>query len=1509
MFRRPARILILALSAGNCLSQSIITTKAGTDFVFPTTSIPALGAPIGNVGGVALNNTGALLVTDTYRHLVLRISPQGQLVVVAGNSIQGLSGDGGIATSASLNTPNRIAVDPAGNLFITDTNNHRIRKITPSGIITTVAGNGSPGFSGDGGAATAAALDLPRGVAVDSAGNIFIADYGNNRVRKVDSGGTISTVAGNGNPAYSGDGGSPVQASLNLPQSVAVDKLGNLYIADTGNNRIRKVTPAGFVAGTITTFAGDGNQGYGGDGGKAVDAFLSLPLDVALDSSGNLFIADYLNNRIRKVTADGLIQTVAGNGRRGYDGDGGPATVATLGGPYGITVDSSGTIFLSDFLYTKVRMIAPTGTISTIADNVPHAALSTKTEPAAGQVLLGPDGAAWDQSGNLFISDCSNNRVRKLTPDGNIVTVAGSGLQGFSGDGGIATAASLNCPIGLIFDSAGNLIIADTYNNRIRELRLDGTITTIAGNGDSVYSGDGVSATNAALNLPADVALDANGNLYICEFLGQRVRKVTTAGIISTVAGNGVAGYSGDGGLATNATLNYPSGVGVDAAANLYIADSSNNAIRKVSASGIIATLAGTGAAGFSGDAGPASKASLSYPTSVASDASGNLLVADNGNNRIRRIAPDGTITTFAGNGTRGFSGDGGPPAAASLALPGTAKVSSTGVVAIADSYNNRIRVVLIQAPSAQVTPTALSFSTLSGGTPTAQQSIDVLSSVSGLTFNTSVTGDLGGAWLTVSQASGNTPAMIQLGVDPSQLSPGTYNATVTVTFANATPATQTVQVACVLTGAQSAHLAAPTSALTFSLFQGASTATLQLPVTNTGGGSLSFTAAPVTASGGAWLTVDPTSSAATAAKPVTLTVSANPAGLTPGTYTGGIVIHSSTTGETVTVPVNLTIRAAQPKVVLSQTGLTFTAVAQGGVPLPQSFGILNAGTGSMDWTAQASTLSGSNWLSISQPSGTVVQPLQDVSFVNVIVDASSLQPGDYFGNIQVSASGADNSPQSLVVVLNVLPPGSNPGPEVRPTGLVFTGVAGSESAGSQNVMVSNVSGAPQLTYGSNVAYLPEGNWVTYVPTSANLSPGTPGQIVVQPDFTGLGPNVYRAALTLIFSDGTIRSVSILSVLSAGAASSSSALAAGGRDNVVPRAGEPFAGSCSATSIQILPTNSQQVFTASINQPYPLEVQLVDSCSVPVTPQNSSASVLATFDNGDKAVTLMHTQNGKWTGTWQPQGGGPGSSVRVSITALVVKGNNTLINQANLTGLLVAGADVPLVSSGSVLNGASFAAQETTAPGTLVSLFGSSLASGLTTGSVPLPTVLGGTEILLGGQPLPLQFASDLQINAEIPYQVPVNTQLQLQVRRGTALSVPQSITVASAQPAIFTQDQSGRGQGAIVNTNNMIVDPGAPATAGDTVVIYCTGLGGVNPPIDAGAAAPSSPLSMTANPVTVAIGGLPAQVSFSGLTPGSAGLYQVNAVVPAGVAPGDQVPVVLFVAGQPSPSVTMAVR
>ncbi len=522
---------------------------------------------------------------------------------------------------------------------------------------------------------------------MDAAGNIYIADSTNHRIRKVTAGGVISTYAGNGTSGSAGDGSVAVNGQLSTPTRLALDTANNLYISDMMTHKVRKVSATGM----IYTYAGTGTSGYSGDGGQAIHAKLSQPDGVALDGAGNLYIADYGNYRVRKVTPLGVISTVAGNGTLGFSGDGGPALNAQFGYLNNLTVDSSGVIYASDS-NRCVRKVALNGTITTVLGNGTQ--FGGDGGPATSAILYNPYGAVPGSGGSLYVVDYGNARIRKVAPGGAIATIAGNGASGYSGDGGPAVSAQLNGPIDVAEDPSGNLYIADYGNHTIRKVDTGGIISTFAGTGVPGFAGDGGPAISAQLKYPMGLAVDAAGNVYIADTFNYRIRRVTPAGVISTVVGTGTSGYSGDGGLATGAKLRGPTGLAFDSAGNLYFSDQYNHCVRKVTPAGIISTAAGVcGASGYSGDGGPATLAHLNNPYGAAIDGSGNLLIADDGNARIRKVA-QGIISTIAGTGVAGYLGDGGPAENAKLFAPNSVSAGPDGRIYICDTLAFAVRVL-----------------------------------------------------------------------------------------------------------------------------------------------------------------------------------------------------------------------------------------------------------------------------------------------------------------------------------------------------------------------------------------------------------------------------------------------------------------------------------------------------------------------------------------------------------------------------------------------------------------------------------------------------------------------------------------------------------------------------------------------------------------------------------------------------------------------------------------------
>lgn len=715
---------------------------------------------------------------------VVIFTPEYSISTFAGTGQQGFSGDGGQAPQAQLNTPFQLAFDRSGNLYVTEGGNYRIRRITPNGIISTVAGTGvpadAPNPDGEGGPATAARLQYLRGitianngdiyflegfthlrriaadtgllttiarvasvfhpaldVAIDSQGNFLITGGGENRIYKVTPNGQVSNFAGNGNfSGPLGDGGQATQATVADPAGILLDQSGNVLFSSSG--RIRKVTPDGIIS-SIYGVVDPANPSE--DGGSAATASL-WAFDLVFDGAANLYFSG--SNQVRKITSDGIVNTIAGNGSRFYGGDGGLATSATLS-TAGIAVDNSGNVYIADSENHRIRKLTPlpasdsiAPTITTIfptsgstwttldgvlylsgtaADNSLVAQVSWKNDrggngSASGttdwsaQIRLQPGAnnitvTAWDAAGNAGSKTLAVNYNAQTTfasVAGKPVVIPASSIAGpaisggFSGDGGPATTATLDSPRAIVSDKAGNLYIADTANHRIRRITPDGQINTFAGNGAVGSSGDGGTATAASLNEPQGLAVDAAGNVYIADMLNHRIRKVTSAGIISTVAGTGIEGFNGDGGAAMAAQLSWPRGLAIDAANNLLIADSNNHRIRKISMNtGIISTVAGNGF-GYGGDNGPAAQALFRFPHAVAVDSPGNLYIADSGNYLIRKVSATGVIRTVAGVGQAGYGGENFLATAARLGFVTGITVDSAGNLLFAESTTDRIR-------------------------------------------------------------------------------------------------------------------------------------------------------------------------------------------------------------------------------------------------------------------------------------------------------------------------------------------------------------------------------------------------------------------------------------------------------------------------------------------------------------------------------------------------------------------------------------------------------------------------------------------------------------------------------------------------------------------------------------------------------------------------------------------------------------------------------------------------
>ncbi len=691
-FRFWAVILAVSFTPTLGRTQSILSTLIGG----APNGLPGLSAALNVPSAIVTDSNGNSYVALKGAHQVVRIDSSGHVFSVAGNGISGSSGDGGPATLAALATPIGLALDQAGNLYIADSTSNKIRRVGSRWHHLHLRRHRQSGVRRRWRPGGQRYLYAPSAVACDTRGNVYIADTTNYVVRMVNPSGIITTIAGIGGvKGSSGNGGPALQAALYNPQGVLVDKSGNIYIADTGNNWIRVLSPNG----TLTLYGGIDRSaigspfGGGGDPTVATNAILAGPTNMAMDQAGTLYFVEPFLYRVRAITAAGKIAPFAGTGTSGGSGDQGLASSANLN-VQGVAMDRNNNVLIADGSNNRVRIVtAADGIINTLAGN--------------GISSFSPHGLALN-NGFLYFSDTNNNRIRRYNLNTQeIALVAGNGIASYAGDtastdrpanGGKvingALSASINGPRAVAFDKNGNLFIADTGNNRIREVfAADQDMTTVAGTGTPSTSGDGGVAVNATLHTPGGVVVDGSGNIFISEQAGNVIRQVNTNGVISTVAGTGTAGPPGaETGVALNQNLSGPQGLALDSTGALLIADSGNNRIRRLTSDGIITTIAGSASSGYSGDGGPATAATLRAPTGVQVDSAGNMYISDTSNYRIRKVDTNGIITTVAGNGSAGYNGDGSPATAYALNGPSALVSASPCTVQIADSSNLRIR-------------------------------------------------------------------------------------------------------------------------------------------------------------------------------------------------------------------------------------------------------------------------------------------------------------------------------------------------------------------------------------------------------------------------------------------------------------------------------------------------------------------------------------------------------------------------------------------------------------------------------------------------------------------------------------------------------------------------------------------------------------------------------------------------------------------------------------------------
>jgi hypothetical protein len=695
-FHAIGTLVVLALTAIQGFTQTTyepytFTTLAGgggysTNFV-------------GNAGrlnlpfGIATDSVGNVYVADQWSGTIRKVTPAGDVTELAGRAGSFGSVDGA-GNAAQLEPPQGVAVDGAGNLYVGD-NNNTIRKVTPDGTVTTLAG--LAGTSGNAnGPGSAARFNFLCGVAVDGATNVYVADAGNSLIRKMTAAGTnwvMTTLAGRAGVIGSVDGTNSA-ARFNWPQDLAVDSVGNIYVADTDNHTIRMVTPAGVV----TTLAGRAGVFGFADGTNSSARFWE-PKGIDVDSKGNIYVADNAHHTIRKVTPVGtnwVVTTIAGLQRKFGSADG-IGNAARFAGPWDVAVDRTGQLYVADganHLIRKMTLVETNWVVTTLAGLEGNYGSTNATGSKAQ--FAGPSGVAVDRGGNIYVADQINYTIRKISPEQEVTTLAG--LAGYGGNASGTNSDARFWPNGLAVDSATNIYVADSWNNLIRKVRPDGTnwiTTTLAGrpvvDWDNGGSEDGP-GSNARFFHPMGVAVDRGDNVYVADALNSTIRKITPAGVVTTLAGSAGA-FGSANGTGSAARFSFPSSVSVDSATNVYVADTWNHTIRKVTPARVVTTIAGLAGNAGAND-GSRTAARFAYPSGIAVDLVGNLYVTDAYNNTVRKLTPIGTnwLVTTLGGMSDFFGTTDGTGNAARFGNPTGVAVDLAGNVYVADFYFNTIR-------------------------------------------------------------------------------------------------------------------------------------------------------------------------------------------------------------------------------------------------------------------------------------------------------------------------------------------------------------------------------------------------------------------------------------------------------------------------------------------------------------------------------------------------------------------------------------------------------------------------------------------------------------------------------------------------------------------------------------------------------------------------------------------------------------------------------------------------
>jgi uncharacterized protein (TIGR03437 family) len=1326
---------------------------------------PARETPLIQPQAVAVTPSGDLVVSDG--NFLIRRVRGAQTAIVAGGGALVDDAEGVDARQAKLDYPSGIAVSSDGAIYFADVRHHRVRCVTPDGRITTVAGRGTPGYSGDGGPGLFADLNLPTALTLSPSGEVVIADTGNYAVRAWDPGTRrIRTIAGTGKEGNSGDGGPARSATFGVIRALAYDPQGNLYIADRTNRIIRRVAPDG----TITRFAGTGQPGFSGDGGPATQARLGWIFGMAANQRG-LFVADADAGRVRLISPQGIISTYAGGATRvPRETENVPATEITLKVPSGLALDTQGHLYITDTDSHLIRRVdANTRTVTNVAGALRFA----DNLPAAETPLYVPGHVAVDNRGNVFFAENGSFRVRRLDAlSGAITTIAGNGREGFRGQP--ESSVSLGGKLGVSVDALGRVLIADSEVGVIR--RYDpatGQAPVILDLNRFPWERSGP-RPRFALAAP-------DGNIFISEWQNDVVLRLAPDGTLWYFAGiEGETGYSGDGGPAVEATLNGPEGLALDSRGGLLLCDADNHVVRRVDlASRVIQTFAGDGIDNYDFDGFAATLASLRRPVALAIN-EGFVFIADEDANVVRFVDPDGIINTITGNELAGFSGDGGLALFARLDTPmGLAFFRNT--LLIGDSRNYRLRRLFVRqvANPLQISETRLTFRAAEGGDPPSEQLLIVTSSVLGLNLNYTIGGslDVGEDWLYVDSLEGQTPHAIIVSVDTKGLTAGRYTGRIWVKADNGSEATVRVELVVTPPGElRTVQLSADLLQLAVS---SGGTGSGLIAVSAPGGQVVPWTIRLLTES--PWLKL----SARQGTTPTNLQVEADAGSLPPGVYTAVGYVEVPEGASTLFV-ILLKVEAARPSILLDRSALVFETVQGSTSVADQTLSILNNGGAPLSWTLAVPGRQA--WLRVSAAAGEL-DPRSPPAAVRVSVNAADLAPGDYTAVLSVAGEDALGSPQPVTVRLRVRPAGAAGRAILETTALAFFGAPGARIP-NQTIELGTTGGAV-LTFSASANTANGGRWLTVTPAEGALQfSAQRARLEVSVSASGLRPEDYREVpgcpapaycgkISLSFSDGSLQEVTVLLVLRGSAG--------------VERTGvKERHSSCVPSRQLVLSPTLAGNFTANASWPLTLRARVVDDCGEPIV----NANVTAAFSNGDPPMTLANLRNGDYSATWTPIGA-------AANTVVTFKALHPSLAAAELrTGGRVAAtaSDPPAVAAGGVLNAASRRRASLIAPRGLIAIQGANF-----------PEDAADVQVLIGGQVAEVVSSSAVEILAVAPEDVAQRRSTTVLVSARGFLSAPEIVSVAPVDPGLFPLPE------------------GATPVAGATLEIEAAGLGAVD--------------------------------------------------------------------------------